>query len=270
MKNKIKNIKPLYLVLFHVKKCLLFLWLYICNLYDRFTKKQVQDIAELKNIHYGKRCFIIATGPSLTIDDLEKLKNEHTISMNSIVNMFEQTEFRPTYYVIQDEIVEKRLRDTILASDLKEVLIGVGNAPGFKINISKRVAHKFYQNRKTFNLNLAYHFFDMYYHQDRAKTGFSEDCSFEVMDGYTVTYSAIELAVYMGFKEIYLLGCDTNHAGHIDKKSNSSNSYDPLLMNIKAYVIAKKYADEHGIKIFNATRGGMLEVYQRINLDDLL
>jgi hypothetical protein len=36
---------------------------------------------------------------------------------------------------------------------------------------------------------------------------------------------------------------------------------------IAAYKEAKNYADGHGIKIYNATRGGMLEVFERVDLD---
>jgi len=65
---------------------------------------------ECRNRHYGERVFIVATGPSLSLEDLEKLtascledleklKNENTISMNSIVNVFSKTDFRPTYYM---------------------------------------------------------------------------------------------------------------------------------------------------------------------------
>ncbi|MES9684331.1 hypothetical protein ABWK22_15810, partial [Gottfriedia acidiceleris] len=39
---------------------------------------------------------------------------------------------------------------------------------------------------------------------------------------------------------------------------------------ISAYKIAKKYADCHNIKIFNATKGGMLEVFERVDLDVVL
>lgn len=54
---------------------------------------------ECRNRHYGERVFIVATGPSLSLEDLEKLKNENTISMNSIVNVFSKMDFRPTYYM---------------------------------------------------------------------------------------------------------------------------------------------------------------------------
>ena len=44
---------------------------------------------------------------------------------------------------------------------------------------------------------------------------------------------------------------------------------EPAFFNIVAYEEAKRYGDEHGIQIFNATRGGMLEVFPRVNLDSI-
>ena len=38
---------------------------------------------------------------------------------------------------------------------------------------------------------------------------------------------------------------------------------------LQGYCVVKKYAQEHGIKIQNATRGGKLEIFERVNLDDL-
>ncbi len=38
---------------------------------------------------------------------------------------------------------------------------------------------------------------------------------------------------------------------------------------IYAFNVAKEYADQNGVKIYNATRGGMLESFERIDLDSL-
>ena len=43
--------------------------------------------------------------------------------------------------------------------------------------------------------------------------------------------------------------------------------YRELFFN--AYKIAKKYAETHGIKIYNATRGGEMEVFERVDFDSL-
>ena len=108
----------------------------------------------------------------------------------------------------------------------------------------------------------------------------------------TVTVSAIELAVYMGFKEIYLLGVDNNYAKKIDENGKvyndksvkssyfkgmrdaSGNLGDGIsVQNVEAmnhsYEICKKFADEKGVKIYNATRGGKLEIFERVDFDSL-
>ena len=100
---------------------------------------------------------------------------------------------------------------------------------------------------------------------------FSDDLFLEVCDGNTVTYICLELAVYMGFKEIYLLGVDCDYSG---KKQHVIDTGDVVLNNpesrmIEAYKKAKEYADSHGIKIYNATRGGKLEVFERVDFDSL-
>ena len=90
---------------------------------------------------------------------------------------------------------------------------------------------------------------------------FSPNAYEVVYDGYSITYSLIEIAIYMGFKEIYLLGADCNYpkgeknhfveSGFVDKNAASN----PIRMRI-GYQAAKEYADAHGIKIVNCTRGG--------------
>lgn len=271
MKDMLKKIKCIYKPLFQLKKICLFIWLKWCVLVSILLKKKSMDVLKYKNIHKGERCFIVATGPSLTIEDLEMIKEEYSFSMNSIVNILGKTTFIPTYYMIQDAVAERKLREGILKSDLKNIFVGIGNSYFLEANLSKKSAQKYHKNAQTYNLNSAYHFFDMCYNQEKVNVQFSDDCANEIMDGFTVTYSAIQLAVYMGFKEIYLLGCDTNYAGHVDEKTDKivPNANEPITMFLKSYEVARAYAREHGVKIYNATRGGMLEIFPRVDLESL-
>ena len=104
---------------------------------------------------------------------------------------------------------------------------------------------------------------------------FSENLSQKSYVGGTIVYTCIQLAVYMGFREIYLLGVDFTGAGEHGSKYNHFYSEKELTSvsytdQVKAaYEKARKYADEHGIKIYNATRGGNLEIFERVNFDDL-
>jgi hypothetical protein len=80
----------------------------------------------------------------------------------------------------------------------------------------------------------------------------------------------------MGFKEIYLLGCDCYYSMDIKKHHFTETvRIDPTFSTapnrmICGYKEAKKYADKHQIAIYNATRGGNLEVFDRVSLDDIL
>ena len=75
---------------------------------------------------------------------------------------------------------------------------------------------------------------------------------------------------------IYLLGVDfsygRNKSGqkythfHEEKELTATgfSQYDGA-----SYEAAEAYTKKHGIKIYNATRGGYLEVFERVNFDNL-
>lgn len=230
-----------------------------------YDDSRYSEIKKYKGIHEGKRCFIIATGPSLTIADIESLKNEYTFGMNSMPKLYKNTEWRPTYFGIQDSNVYEKM-EAIICNTYREAQ---------NVFISDAIADRF-------NIPPSFHQFpyDAVYHDnqleiDKYFVEFSDDCYSIVYDGYSITYSLIQIANYMGFKEIYLLGADCsykrgakNHvvdSGNDDK--NEEKNHDKMIVGYKK---AKEYADNHGIKITNCTRGGMLEVYPRMNLEEVL
>lgn len=244
--------------------------------YFPFLPSRYTGIRKLKGIHAGEKCFIVATGPSLTIHDLEMLKGHMSISMNSIVLSYEKTDWRPSYYAVQDCGVVSNIFSQ--GYDLWKIL------DIDKTIIAHFVNKKFYvpKGAKIYYLDLEGHDFDYEEYSPSPKPAkFSDDCFSRVYDGYTITYSCIELAVYMGFTEIYLLGVDCNFTGKNDHAFGytvtGSSLYEMTNKNdilrirmINSYTAAKKYADSHGIKIFNATRGGKLEVFPRISLEEAL
>ena len=272
MKKLIKQNKVLYPVYKFVRKGMTFASIKACNTIYKIFRENSPTMEKYKGIHKNERCFIVATGPSLTMQDLELIRDEYTFSMNSIVNIFDETSFRPTYYLLQDGHVEKRLREKIQKLDLYstcDLFLGLCNYYSDSVSITKKTYKRYYKEANWYNLNYTYHCFNSYYHPDNVKMGFSEDLKIEALDGFTVTYTAIELAVYMGFKEIYLLGCDTTFGGHVGEANSDKHpgKDEPAFFNILAYEEAKRFGDKHGIQIYNATRGGMLEVFPRVDLD---
>jgi uncharacterized Rossmann fold enzyme len=67
------------------------------------NSRHTSKILKFKEKHKGERCFIIGTGPSLRASDLDLLINEYTFASHRIFNIYDQTNWRPTYYVAQDE-----------------------------------------------------------------------------------------------------------------------------------------------------------------------
>lgn len=227
------------------------------------------SLKQYHDIHKGKRCFIVATGPSLSVDDLNKLKDEYTISMNSIYVSYSNTTWRPNYYVIQDPFVYEKICMELDNRDYDGMFIGSIIAEQFELITGSNV--------NLFPLDLIWQQIpNKAYH-----TKFSRDIYSRVYSGYNVAYSALQIAVYMGFSEIYLLGADCNYLGdkkyfaednkrgeerYFTKKFYTANT-DKFIL---AYQVAKEYADKNDIKIFNATRGGLLEVYPRVDFDNII
>lgn len=228
-----------------------------------------EQLKALKNTHTGERCFIIGNGPSLKPEDLEHLKNECTFAANRIFDIFSETTWRPWSYVVIDQ---KGLM-TSNSDDIKSLP-----------SQYKFLPYKAFQG----GLKGVYWLLetgDFPINRGQDTTAYiSEDISAGVSRGYTVTFISIQLAIYMGFKEIILLGVDFNYAHYIDRKGKMrhvdgvqdyfsgrtySTSYLFLEPVLHAYSIAREYCDANGIKIFNATRGGKLEVFERVDFDSL-
>jgi hypothetical protein len=226
-----------------------------------FKDEYIAKIKKFKDKHLDDRCFIIATGPSLTVADLEKLGGEITFGMNSISKIGEKTDWRPTYYGIQDLSVYKKLKSSIQKMD-----------DDIPIFISASMMRK--KDLKGKNIiGMPIDGMDHLINPNADSILFSDDCYDVIYDGYTITYSLIQLAVYMGFKEIYLLGADCSYAKQGPQHFIETGVIDPNASIagerlIRSYKVAREYADKHGIRIYNATRGGCLELFERVNLDN--
>lgn len=234
------------------------------------NREILKKIRSLKGAFEGKRCFVIGTGPSLIISDLEKLRNEYTFGTNRIYELFDQTDWRPTFYVNQDSELIKKFRDRIAVVPSKYLFLPVDFKSLFdedtRINYFVLKHKEFYPKMAPFSRNVSKY----------------------LSQGFTVTYGAIQIAVYLGFKEIYLIGVDHNYSiirdaeGNIIKNETDSNypkgmqdfinkgNLPRVVETTIAYDTAEKVSRKMGFRIFNATRGGKLESFERVNLDELL
>lgn len=251
-------------------------------------KQYVCKIKKFQNMHKGKRCFIIGNGPSLRISDLEKLNHDITFASNSIYALYQLTAWRPTYYCANDKIFcDKMMADK---KDMKLLM------DGCKATFTSVLGAGF-QHRNDTDMDKLYFAQLVENNAENQIPCFSADCSEQIYLGGTVTYVMLQLAVYMGIEQIYLLGMDFNYSveqhkdgsittndvcNHMEEMEEEHKMFDALIksrygvtyladvdLQLAAFQAAKKYADEHNIQIFNATRGGKLEVFERVDFDNL-
>ncbi len=229
-------------------------------------------LKKLKKVHEGKRCFIVGNGPSLTLEDLEKLKEEYSFGFNRIYELFDKTAWRPNYYMVLDNDVMNTVASNVETIDAQLRILNVmGKAKGIKSD-----------DRTCFFCS-----YGIYRAKEFkfVKKSLSKDISKFVSLNFSVSAAAIEMAIYMGFKEIYLIGLDNNFSRWIDNKGkiHFSNVEDYKLINAhdfnyfcyqdavnSCFEFYQKYALKNGIKILNATRGGNLNVFERVNFDDIM
>ena len=231
-------------------------------------------LSAYKNKYSGKRCFLIGNGPSLKAEDLIKLSEsgELTFAFNRVYNIFDDTEWRPTFYISQDEKMLGGCQDIVNSLSLPCKFIPIQLKWYNDININDAV---YFNMKPQLSENPEEYFF-------------SDDISKEIFNSGTGMYTAAQMAAYMGFSEIYFIGVDHHFQTSINNKgeivvdntvkdyfsdkynTDKDNLYIPNTeKSTLTYVAMKKHCDARNIKVFNATRGGKLEVFPRVDFDSL-
>ena len=232
------------------------------------------------NKHKGERCFLIGNGPSLRISDLEGLQKngEITFGCNLVTKVFGETSWRPDYYFLIDRICAK--------FQSEEINEAIRDIPLFT-NIT---TYNIFREKPS-NPVILYNIAKPKYKVKRSPL------AYYIPSGSTVMSLMIEMAVYMGFSEIYLVGCDCTSTfsgnthfiqGYTDDKLKARDAkkiidrmrrigiegddYEKYFLDgsLNAYALLKEHARKRGVTIYNATRGGALEIYERVDIDRFL
>ena len=237
--------------------------------------KYGKAIKSLKDSHKGEKCFIIGNGPSLSADDLNRIHDSGipTFAMNRVFKFFPQTKWRPTYYISEDILI---LKDTV--SDVEQIPAKFKFIP-VNLNWFEGI-----------DVKDAQYFWMDYTSEMKDTFGLSLDCAHSVRCRGTVTTTCIQFAIYMGFTEIYLLGIDHNYSKSIDMNGNvvedksvkdyfvdnyDSDIKDQVVHDMRAPTLAfcdiEQLSRKLGtFRVYNATRGGKLEVFERVNFDKIV
>ena len=233
---------------------------------DKFEPSFHYDkLKELHNAYKGKRIFLIGNGPSLKPEDLDVLakNNEISIACNRIYKIFAQTIWRPTILTVSDADFIGRFGKEIDEVD--------------SLKIVADHYHRNYNCSQSLKVFSFIHLIDEPYGTNHPQI--SSDICEGVFWGFTVIYEiALHLAIYMGASEVILLGVDMdNYAQHfcedyLDGEALQSLVLDKMIKMEKHFIpfeTAKLYSEQHNISIKNATRGGALEIFERVDFDAL-
>lgn len=253
--------------------CLKTITIYGKNYYKKLDRKKGyrEKLRALKDHKIGESCFIIGNGPSLKAEDLEKV-NElgfDSFASNRVYKIFNATRWRPTYF----SVVDWKGIDDSDANKMNVPYLFFSDYYWRKHNITNSNAYVFYGNRLT--------------SAKLSSFRYSDDITEQVFMKGSVTYTNFQLATYMGYKTIYLLGMDNSYAyvmgndgrttkqegvdnSHFYRDENPSHIYSEKEAMDNCFIAAKEYADAHGIEILNATRGGNLELFKRINFEEVI
>ena len=227
-------------------------------------RRSSRNLGRLRDAHRGERCVIIGNGPSLNQTDLGLLRTEKTFGLNRIYLMYDRLGFEPTYHVVVNALVVEQCAD-----DLVRV-----PSPLFST----------WPNRR----HLAGHP-NAAFLQKVIGPLFSLDPRRGIWEGATVTYVAMQLAYFMGFEEVVLVGVDHSFAtkgpAHevVTSTGADPNHFDPtyfgkgfrwqlpdLETSELAYGLARQVFEADGRRIVDCTVGGQLAIFPKADLAETL
>src|SRR5690606_882829 len=173
-----------------------------------WRRESIKRLAQLKDIHKGKRAFIIGNGPSLKQTDLTKLKNEITFGMNRIYIAFPEMGYETTYFVSINNLVIEQFHQDILNLSMPKFLA--------------------WRSHKYFSQDLPLEKTPTFLYTSYTGPKISGDVSGRVWEGATVTTVALQLAYHMGFSQVILIGVDHNFTSKGEaNKTVTSQGDDP-------------------------------------------
>jgi hypothetical protein len=230
-----------------------------------WRRQSLRRLRAFRDLHRGGRAFIIGNGPSLKQTDLSKLRGEFTFGMNRIYLLFPELGFSTTYFVSINDLVIEQCAAEIAALGMPKFLAWRSHGHFQSLPEGMMFLYTSYTGPK-----------------------FSPDVRGRVWEGATVTNVALQLAFYMGFAQVILIGVDHNFAdkGRAnetvvstgDDPNNFSGNYfgkgfrwqlPDLDTSEIGYGMARAAYQKAGRQVLDATVGGRLTVFEKVDYNSL-
>lgn len=238
------------------------------------TRAALKKNSLYKNKYTNQDCYILGTGPSLSSlsnSECQYLANEITFGVNSFYKSNLANIINPTFYTLMDNIYWGKWSYTfqeILTKQTKSPPIFITDIRAYNILSELTLGEKqpIFLYAKKYPVN------SMDFNITKNIYGAMNVVSFSILS-----------AMFMGFKNIYLLGCDFNAFcnlgyGHCyDDSSEASENRENLAYYLRFYWITlefhyllAKLANKSGINVINCTPNSLLDAYPHSNLQTVL
>lgn len=198
----------------------------------------MNNIVDFKNRHNDKNLFIMASGPSLKDLDLSPLERRITMGLNRSFMAFQ----KPYYHCVFDH----RLFD-LYPKELERcrVLFTLEDRPfGIPLKLL-------------------------------GSSGFSRDLEEGIFSGYTISYFALQLAVYMGFKRVFFLGLDlqnrnkeTHFFGQDFRNVDHETTEFPKM--IQCFKNVAQEVKSLGVQVYNCSENSKLKSFPYMSYEDAI
>jgi len=233
---------------------------------ERRGRDSRRRLHDLQGRYRGQRCFIIGNGPSLNSMDLRPLANEVSFSLNRGYLLYDRIGAPSTFHVVVNPLVAGQW-----TGDLERL-------PNIKLiswslrRLFPRQADIVYWGRPT----------------DSMTPRFGRDVTGDIWSGATVTYVALQLAYAFGFDPVILIGVDHRYRAEgkpheeVLAAGEDPNHFDPgyfaqgvrwnlpdLETSELSYALARHYYHLAGRQVLDATLGGELTVFPKVDFATL-
>jgi hypothetical protein len=240
-------------------------------------RKNLSRLENMRNVHHGVPGIVVGNGPSLKMEDLDLVHKcgIKSIGCNRIYLAFDKTNWRPSYYVHSSALQAPKYAHEI-QKHFKKIFCANGVEKYFP-----RATTISWKNLGRVSSSVEFPFCC------------SDDLGKGAWGGCSVAYDAIQLALHLGLNPIYLIGFDHVYTdthktseGNIMVHATEASCSDHFIENYRekgetinpgmldvmttAFQHARDFAESHGIKIYNLTRGGELEVFHRLDIDIIM
>jgi hypothetical protein len=221
-------------------------------------------LARFRDCHRGERLVLVCNGPSLNQTDFSLIRREVSMGLNKIFLGFRRFRFYPRYYTAINRRVIEQSADQISQLNCVRFLKDMGGANPLP------------ESALTYLLNA------------RPEERFHPNLCEGFFEGYTVTFAALQIAFFMGFSTVVIVGMDHRYRFEglpnqpHELKGPDPNHFDPgyfgghtwdnpdLANSERFYAMARAAFEADGRRILDCTVSGACDVFEKARLEEVL